>query len=92
MEFYSANRDPYADHGPELSPAERVHDLSQPQRPPSREEKTGLGINHRSSDAITGSSKRKRMFWLIGAVVAAVVVIVLAVALPVVLTRRKKSR
>lgn len=92
MEYYSANRDPYADHGPELSPAERVHDLSQPQRPPSRDEKTGLGINHRSSDAIAESSKRKRKFWLIGAVVAAVVVIVLAVALPVGLTRRKKSR
>lgn len=85
-----AHNNPHTDHGPELSPAERVHDLSQPQRPPSRGEKAGLGIDHGSNDE---SSKRKRKYWLIAAVVAAVIVIALAIGLPVGLTRRgKKSR
>lgn len=95
MEFYLASQDPRADHGPELSPAERVRDLSQLQTPESKGEKTGLGIN--SMFGKNGSNderlKRKRKYWLIGAVVVTVIVIVLAVALPVGLTRRgKKSR
>lgn len=91
MELYMAHHNLHTDHGPELSPAERVHDLSQPQRPPSRGEKTGLGIDHSSNDV---SSKRKRKNWLIlAAVVAAVIIIALVIGLPVGLTRRgKKSR
>lgn len=86
MELYLAQ----TDHGPELSPAERVHDLSQPQRPPSRGEKNGLGINPTGDPS---KRKRKRKYWLIGALVVAVIIIVLAIALPVGLTRRaKKSR
>ncbi|MCJ1265925.1 hypothetical protein MMC22_005807 [Lobaria immixta] len=99
MELYLANNNPHIDHGPELSPAERVHDLSQPQRPPSRGEKTGLGIipgafwnrNSNGTPLADDPSKRKRKYWLIGAVVAAVIIIILAIALPVGLTRRGKK-
>lgn len=88
-----AEQNPQIDHGPELSPAERVQDLSLPQA--SRGEKTGLGINHNSNETTSAdeSRKRRRKYWLIGAVVAALIIIVLAIALPVGLTRRgKKSR
>lgn len=86
MELYFA----HTDHGPELSPAERVHDLSQPQPSPNGAEKTGFGF---SSASKTESSKRKRKYWCwwIGGVVVVVIIIVLAIALPVGLTRRRKK-
>lgn len=78
------------DHGPELSPAERVSELSRPQFSPSEMEKIGLGIN---SDSKPESSKRKRNYCWIGGLVAVLIIIVMAVALPVGLIRRgKKSR
>lgn len=86
MELYLAQ----PDHGPELSPAERVHDLSQPQLSPSEVEKTGFGFR---SGPKTESSKRKSKYWLIGGLVALVIIIIVAVALPVGLIHRgKKSR
>ncbi|MCJ1423915.1 hypothetical protein MMC29_001800 [Sticta canariensis] len=80
----------HTDHGPELSPAERVHDLSQPQPSPSEGEKTGFRFNTAPK---TESAKRKRKHWCwwMGGVVAVVIIIVLAVALPVGLTRRQKK-
>lgn len=95
MELYLAQ----TDHGPELSPAERVHDLSQPQPSPGGGEKTGFGFGlgmHSGSKSKPKpeSSKRKRKHWWIGGlVVLLLIIIALAIALPVALTRRgKKSR
>lgn len=95
MELNLANHGPQIDQGLELSPAEGVHDLNQPQRSASTGEKTELGINHgfftnsgsNGISPVAKLSKRKRK------VVAAVILIILAIALPVGLTRhRKKSR
>lgn len=95
MELYLAQ----TDHGPELSPAERVHDLSQPQPSPGGGEKTGFGFGFHSGSKLNPNpnpepSKRKRKYWWIGGlVVLLLIIIALAIALPVALTRRgKKSR
>lgn len=99
MELNLANHGPQINHGLELCPAERVHNLHHPQRPASRGEKTGLEINHgfftnsgsNGISPVAKSPKRKGKFWLTGAVVAAVILIVLAIALPVGVTRRRKN-